>query len=182
MKKYLKLFLFIPIFCYGQLKEKTGLPKDPFQNLRPDLHTSYVSKIDQLTLLAATELSGLVQKKAYELNRVVSIAVVDLAGQIIVINRGDGVGPHNTEAARRKAFTAVSTKTATLLLAKNAKMNSSTENLAQLPELLLLGGGVPLYYNDKLIGAVGVAGGGSPENDDLIARAAQILSLNLIAR
>ncbi|ALL07017.1 hypothetical protein AQ505_16910 [Pedobacter sp. PACM 27299] len=182
MKKYLKLFLFIPIFCFGQTKQNTVLPKDGTQNLSPGPKDSYVIKIDQLTLLAATELSSLVSTKAHEINRVVSVAIVDLAGQIIVINRGDGVGPHNTEAARRKAFTAVSTKTATLLLAKNAKMTASTENLAQLPELLLLGGGVPIYYNDKLIGAVGVAGGGSPENDDLIARAAQILSLNLIAR
>lgn len=182
MKKYLKLILFLPLFCFGQSKENTIAFKDDSQKVSPGSKDSYLIQIDQLTLRAANELSGLVRTKAHELNRVVSVAIVDLAGQIIVINRGDGVGPHNTEAARRKAFSAVSTKTATLLLAKNAKMTPSTENLAQLPELLLLGGGVPIYYHDKLIGAVGVAGGGSPENDDLIARAAQIPSLNLIAR
>jgi len=37
---------------------------------------------------------------------------------------------------------------------------------------LLLGGGVPIWHNNVIIGAIGVAGGGSAENDDLIARSA----------
>jgi uncharacterized protein GlcG (DUF336 family) len=78
------------------------------------------------------------------------------------------VGPHNTEAARRKAYTALSTKTATLLLGRTARATPDTQNLNTLPELLLLGGGVPLWHH----GGVGVAGGGSPENDDLLGRAA----------
>ena len=66
------------------------------------------------------------------------------------------MGPHNTEAARRKAYTALSTKTATLTLARNAKMSRDSENLAFLPELLLLGGGVPLWHNNIIVGSIGV--------------------------
>jgi uncharacterized protein GlcG (DUF336 family) len=77
------------------------------------------------------------------------------------------VGPHNTEAARRKVYTALSTKTATLLLGRTARATPDTQNLNPLPELLL-GGGVPLWHH----GGVGVASGGSPENDDLLGRAA----------
>lgn len=55
-------------------------------------------------------------------------------------------------------------------------------NLANLPELLLLGGGVPIYHNGKIIGAIGIAGGGSPENDDLIGKAARILDADIIAK
>jgi uncharacterized protein GlcG (DUF336 family) len=36
----------------------------------------------------------------------------------------------------------------------------------------LLGGGVPIWYDNKVVGAIGVAGGGGPEYDDQIERAA----------
>ncbi|WP_240047097.1 heme-binding protein [Hymenobacter nivis] len=36
------------------------------------------------------------------------------------------MGPHNTEAARRKAYTALSTKPATLLLGRSARANPDT--------------------------------------------------------
>lgn len=62
------------------------------------------------------------------------------------------------------------------------RSNPDTENLANLPELLLLGGGIPLYHNGKVIGAVGIAGGGSPENDDLIGRSMSIPQADIIAR
>ena len=134
----------------------------------------YVAPTSRLTLAAALELAARARAKAATLNHQVSVAVVDASGQTILLAQGDGVGPHNTEAARRKAFTALSTKTPTLLLGRNARANPDTENLANLPELLLLGGGVPLRYQGQVIGAVGVAGGGGAENDDLIGRAASL--------
>lgn len=54
------------------------------------------------------------------------------------------------------------------------KTNPDTLNLAELPELLLLSGGYPLWKNGVVIGAIGIAGGGSPENDDLIASEAGV--------
>ncbi|RNL55931.1 heme-binding protein [Pedobacter jejuensis] len=135
-----------------------------------------------MTLQAAIELTNLARKKASTLGKDISVAVVDAEGQTIIISRGDGVGIHNTEAARRKAFTAASTKTATLTLSRNAKANPDTENLANLPELLLLGGGIPLLHQGKVIGAIGIAGGGSPEHDDLIGRSVSIPHANIIAK
>jgi uncharacterized protein GlcG (DUF336 family) len=126
----------------------------------------------QLTLKAAYALADAARAKAASMGKQVSVAIVDQSGVSILLSRGDGVGPHNTEAARRKAYTALSTKTGTLTLARNAKLSRDSENLALLPELLLLGGGVPIWHNNVIIGAIGVAGGGSAENDDLIARSA----------
>ena len=63
----------------------------------------------------------------------------------------------------------MSTKTATLLLGRNARANPDTQNLATVSGLLLLGGGVPIFNGEKLIGAIGIAGGGGPEGDDKIA-------------
>ena len=55
---------------------------------------------------------------------------------------------------------------------RNASNNKDANNLNTLPELLLLVGGVPIWYNQYLIGAIGVSGGGSGENDDAIAKQA----------
>jgi uncharacterized protein GlcG (DUF336 family) len=123
----------------------------------------------QLTLKAAYALTEIARNKANSLGKQVSIAILDQSGVTILISRGDQVGPHNTEAARRKAYTALSTKTATLALARKVRKERDSENLAYLPELLLLGGGVPLWYDNKIIGSIGVAGGGGAENDHLIA-------------
>ena len=109
---------------------------------------------------------------AQHMNRNVSVAVLDASGITILLAKNDSVGVHNTEASRRKAFTALSTKTASYQLMQNAALNKDANNLNTLPELLLLGGGVPIWYNHKLIGAIGVSGGGSGENDDSIAKKA----------
>lgn len=103
-------------------------------------------------------------------NKKIAIAVLDAYGRTILMTIADGVGPHNLEAARRKAFTALSTKTPTIVLARNAAANPDTQNLNSLPELLLLGGGVPIMINDTIIGSIGIAGAGGPEQDNTIAQ------------
>ncbi|WP_396179472.1 heme-binding protein, partial [Flavobacterium sp.] len=47
-------------------------------------------------------------------------------------------------------------------------------NLNSLPELLLLSGGTPIYYQKEIIGSIGISGGGSAENDDTIAQSVGI--------
>jgi len=171
---YIILLSFVVFKSYGQTNQT--------ENIKVSNDSSFLIKTEQITLQTALQLTNLARSKASELGKEVTVAIVDADGQIISLSRGDAVGIHNTEAARRKAFTAASTKTATLILGRNARSNPDTENLANLPELLLLGGGVPLYHNSKVIGAIGIAGGGSPENDDLIGRAASIPQANIIAK
>ncbi|RZA15907.1 MAG: heme-binding protein, partial [Proteobacteria bacterium] len=75
---------------------------------------------------------------------VAAVAVLDRGGNVIVQQRGDAVGPHNTEAARLKAYTALSTKTPTRAFAERARNNPEAANLTSLGQLLLLveiGGG-----------------------------------------
>jgi uncharacterized protein GlcG (DUF336 family) len=95
-----------------------------------------------------------------------TVSVLDRGGQLLVTLRADGVGPHNTVASQRKAYTALSTKTPTRLLAERARNTPDAANLNTLGELLLLGGGVPLFAGDELVGALGVAGSGGAEQDE----------------
>ena len=101
-----------------------------------------------------------------------ALAVLDRSGQLILLQRDTRVGPHNAEAARRKAFTALSTRTPSQALAERARQNPDAANLVTLPELLLLGGGIPLYEGDQLVGALGIAGAGGGGADERCALAA----------
>ena len=127
----------------------------------PDLNLDSANRVATATI-AACRAQG----------RAIVVSVVDRGGNLVAVQRADGVGPHNTEASRRKAYTALSTKSATLELARNASATPDARNLATLPELLLLGGGVPLRSAGQVVGALGVAGGGGAVNDHACAAAA----------
>lgn len=118
---------------------------------------------------------GLIQQTldaCHAQNRTAVVAVVDRGGNLVALRRDDNVGPHNTLAAQRKAYTALSSKTPTRLFAERAAATPDAANLNTLDELLLLGGGVPLKVGDEVIGAIGVAGAGSAKNDEACAVAA----------
>jgi len=173
MKYSIYLFVFITSFGYSQNK----VPEQ-FKQIQEN---KYIKTVDLLTQDAAFELMKRANQEAQRLSKNVSIAILDHSGTLVLLTKGDGVGPHNTEAARRKAYTALSTKTSTLMLLRNAENNNDTKNLNTLPELLLLSGGVPLWHNGVVIGSIGVAGGGSPENDDAIAKSASITEFGILS-
>lgn len=166
MKTILIAIVLFSTMCFGQQNTENKTQKLTAE--------TYIKSVENLTLEGAFELANRANKSASLLNKKIAIAVLDFFGSIILLTRQDGVGPHNTEAARRKAYTALSTKTPTLSLARNAAVNADTKNLNTLPELLLLGGGLPIWHKGNVIGSIGIAGGGSPENDDLIAKSATV--------
>lgn len=97
------------------------------------------------------------------------VAVVDRGGNIIALQRDDSVGPHNTDAAVRKAFTALSTKTPSRKLADIARANPDSNNLNTVDDLLLIGGGVPIMFGDEVIGAIAGGGAGGAVQDESCA-------------
>jgi uncharacterized protein GlcG (DUF336 family) len=166
MKISLLILAIFPIIVSGQQNSNT--------KETATYNNNYIKSVDNLTLDGAYFVANRAMKKATELDKEVAIAVLDASGSIILITRGNNVGVHNTEAARRKAYTALSTKTPTLELLQKSNSNPLIKNLNTLPELLLLSGGSPIWYKGNVIGSIGIAGGGSPENDDLIAKSASI--------
>nr|WP_243699256.1 heme-binding protein [Flavobacterium hiemivividum] len=133
------------------------------------MSAQYIEKSSSLNQAGALKLAEQANLQAQKIDKNVSIAVLNSSGVTLLLLKADNVGPHNTEASRRKAFTSLSTKTPSLQLMQNAASSESAKNLNTLPELLLLGGGVPIWKNGELIGSLGVSGGGSGENDHNIA-------------
>ena len=170
MKLQILLIMMSSCLYCGQNKNGKATPQRP---------EDYVKTTHTLTLTAAMEMSGRVMSAASQMDKKISLAILDASGITVLLLKDDKVGPHNTDAAKKKAFTALSAKTPTLLLLRNADKTTETRNLNTVQDLLLLSGGVPVYYKGDIIGSVGVAGGGSPENDDLFARAAAILEYGI---
>ncbi len=131
-----------------------------------------VAQRKDVTLALANNLASASLAACHAQGRTAVVAVVDRGGNLVAVQRDDNVGPHNTLAAQRKAYTALSTKTPTRLLAERARSTPDAENLNTLNELLLLGGGVPLLVDGEVIGALGVAGAGGAAFDEGCALAA----------
>ncbi|EGS7662330.1 heme-binding protein [Salmonella enterica] len=154
MKK-LSLFFVIPAVLLG---------KSAFAGQQAQYH--------DMPSAIANSLVSTALKICHSENKTGVVAVVDKGGNLVALQRDDNVGPHNTLAARKKAYTALSTKSDTRELAKKAASNPETQNLNTVPQLLLLGGGVPVKSGDMVIGAIGVAGTGGPADDQHCAQEA----------
>ena len=98
-----------------------------------------------------------------------SVAVVDRAGQVLVMLRDEQATAQTVEMARRKAYTARMFRTTTLEFQKrtNDPAFAAQRNVA---DILALGGGVPILVGTEIIGAVG-SSGSSQEGDDACAKA-----------
>lgn len=125
-----------------------------------------------VSLEMANGLAEIALASCRAMNRAAVVAIVDRGGNLVALQRGDQVGPHNTRAAERKAFTALSTKTGTSALVERAASDPGSRNLENVPELLLLGGGLPIVHAGEVIGGIGVAGSGGSASDEQCASAA----------
>ena len=97
-------------------------------------------------------------------------AVVDRAGQVLVLLRDEQATPQQAEMARRKAYTARMFRISTMEFQKRTAGESLTAAQRDLPDILALSGGVPIQVGNETIGAVGSAGS-SLETDDACAKA-----------
>ncbi|MBV8535227.1 MAG: heme-binding protein [Alphaproteobacteria bacterium] len=93
-----------------------------------------------------------------------SAVVVDRDGETIVAIRGDGVGPHTVENARRKAYTALTFKMTTQQFIDAMKTTPTRREQTTLPSVIAINGGVPIKVGQEVIGGAGLSG--SPGRDE----------------
>jgi ferredoxin--NADP+ reductase len=103
----------------------------------------------------------------------VTAAVVDEAGVPIVVERMDGAAPWTAELAVSKAYTAAAFHLATADLAAQARQPWVKSLLvAHRGRLLPVPGGLVIFDGITIVGAVGVAGGHTTDQDVLCCQAA----------
>jgi glc operon protein GlcG len=97
----------------------------------------------------------------------VTIAVVDDGGALLALERLDGAFAASAEIARRKAWTAAAVRQPTKLLEDSVK---ERPGLLGMPGQLRVQGGLPIAVDSECVGAVGVSGVASHQ-DEQVARA-----------
>jgi uncharacterized protein GlcG (DUF336 family) len=99
-----------------------------------------------------------------------SAVVVDRDGDTIVAIRGDNAQPYTMENARRKAYTAMNFRIPSAEYAKRyADNNPVVRQQATLPNIIAIGGGLPIKVGNDVIGGIGASG--SPGVDAPCAQA-----------
>lgn len=96
----------------------------------------------------------------------VAVHVIDGAGNTVVSYRADNSRPHIYQVAYEKAFTAMSFQRPSGELADDlVNGNIARTQQADFPNMVLLGGGLPIVIGDETVGGVGVAGLPGPQSE-----------------
>ncbi len=138
------------------------------------MHVSYgqVKDFKSLTLESAEKVLREAKKTAVQLNAPhggPTIAIVDRAGNLLLLQRPETTFGGSAMVAFEKAYTAVNFEQPT----RNFE-NKIKEGRTPLITVgyVMLEGGVPIIYNGEVIGAIGVSGAASSQQDVEIAEAA----------
>lgn len=129
---------------------------------------------NEMTTLTLTDCDRMVEagmKRAAAIGVPMVLAVVDQNGDVIESRRMDDALIVSVTLAPHKAYTAATVRLPTHELAAVAQPGQSLYGIdVNLPKITLVGGGLPLHKDGKVVGAVGVSGG-SVEQDVDVAQA-----------
>ena len=99
-----------------------------------------------------------------------AIAVVDDGGHLVYLVRLDGTFPAAASVSIGKARTAATFQRPTSVFEDAIK--SGRISLTAVPEMVPLQGGIPISVGGQVVGAVGVSGAASAQQDEEIAKVA----------
>ena len=137
-----------------------GVVKNVLDEIRPQ----------KLTLEIARRLIHKVEQKAAQMGVNAVVAVADEGANPIAIECMDDSYIASYDIALNKAYTCAAIKMPTTTLKKLAQPGESLYGIqfTNNGKIVIFGGGVPLCYNGKVIGGLGVSGG-SEEQDTTLA-------------
>jgi uncharacterized protein GlcG (DUF336 family) len=101
----------------------------------------------------------------------VSAVVVDTDGVRQGTLRGDGASVHTLDSSYLKAYTAMTYREDSIVLAERLKGAPMPPLQMKLPNVAFAGGGVVIKVDAETIGAIGVGGAPGGEKDTACARA-----------
>jgi glc operon protein GlcG len=120
-----------------------------------------------LTVEEAIKIADGSKAEAQKNGWAVTIAVVDEGGFLIYLERSNTASPQSAAIATAKAWTAAATRSPTKNLEEIVKERPAT---LTFPGRVPVQGGLPIFYQSECVGAIGVSGAKSHE-DEQIAKA-----------
>jgi len=129
-------------------------------------------EVQSMNLELAKRIIAAAEGKALEIGVPMVIAVVDAGGNLVALHRQDGALLASIDTAQNKAYTAVALKLPTAQVAPLVQPGQPLYGLEATNggKMVVFGGGIPLWKEGRLIGAIGVSGG-SVEEDIAVAEA-----------
>ena len=117
----------------------------------------------------ARRIVDLIVEKTAEMQKTVVVAVADSHGEIIALARMDGVALPSIQIAMNKAWTAARSGKLTDEIGEKVKHPERGHDIAYYgdPRFVGWGGGVPVFKDGQIVGAVAVSGLSSAEDADL---------------
>jgi uncharacterized protein GlcG (DUF336 family) len=119
-----------------------------------------------LTLDDCKKISAAAEAEARRNNWNVCIAILDDGGHLLHLARMDGATPANARIALEKGRTAAETRRST---ANWQERVSKRIELLRMPGVTPVQGGVPIVIDGTCVGAVGVSGVQSHEDEQIAA-------------
>ena len=125
-----------------------------------------------ITLSVANEIIEAAVKKAKEIKQPMCIAVVDEGGNMVSHVRMDGGCLGSIDISLHKAYTARAFNCTTKELAANSQPGCQFYGIhvSNIGRIMIFAGGIPLKFNGKIVGAIGVSSG-SEVQDVTVAEA-----------
>ena len=130
-----------------------------------------------LTYEWATKLIQVAIDYAKTLNLSICVAIVDAVGHLIAFARMDECCLIGIGTAQGKAYTAARSGLNTREFLAYLNENEVPLACLQDEKLMLIAGGLPILYQDKLIGGIGIGGGTGKQDEECARMALQSLVL-----
>jgi glc operon protein GlcG len=121
---------------------------------------------------------ALILEKATQMQKAASIAVADAHGDLICFARMDGAPVSSIQIAMNKAWTAARERKPTKDIGEKVKHPERGHDISYYgdPKYVGWGGGVPIFKNGEVVGAVGVSGLSSSEDIALATLGVELIA------
>jgi glc operon protein GlcG len=120
----------------------------------------------------------LIVEKALQMQKAATVAVADAHGDLICLSRMDGAPVSSIRIAMNKAWTAARERKPTREIGEKVKHPEKGHDISYYgdPNYVGWGGGIPVWKNGEVIGAVAVSGLSSNEDIALATLGADLIA------
>ena len=126
----------------------------------------------------AKRIIDLIVERALQMQKAAVIAVADSHGELIAFARMDGAPVSSIRIAANKAWTAARERKPTKEIGEKVRHPEKGHDIAYYgdPKFIGWGGGIPLWKNGEVVGAVAVSGLSSNEDISLASLGAELIA------
>ena len=126
-----------------------------------------------LTISAAKVLAAAAIEEAIKNNWGITVAILDDGGNLMYLEKMDGCQTASINIAQQKALCALRFKRSTKVFSDALKDGNLT--VLGLPGVVPVEGGMPILFNDEIIGAIGISGVTSVQDAQIATAGLEIL-------